>query len=182
MVKDLTRLSKFLAVVLRHSPEDFGIELDEQGYAPLDAVWMVIQGKFSNQYNMSDIETVVSEDSHRKKRYEIKGERIRAMYGHSKPEVTYPVCEPPELLYHGTNGSAVQMIRKQGLLSSGRQYVHMTTNRDNATVVAKRKTRKPIMLVIRAGEAFQSGIIFHHAESEHYLAKAIPPQFIEFPE
>lgn len=35
MKKDLTRLSKFLAVILRHSPEKFGIKLDEQGFTSL---------------------------------------------------------------------------------------------------------------------------------------------------
>lgn len=182
MAKDLKRLSKFLAVILRHSPEDFDIELDEQGYAPLATVWAKIQNKYGNQFVMSDLEKVIMGDQNGKKRYEIVGQQIRAMYGHSKPKVIYAAIEPPERLYHGTNSTAIKTIRKDGLLSLGRQYVHMTTNLNNAVVVAKRRTHKPIMLVIRAQEAYQTGIIFHHAEAEHYLAKAIPPQFIDFPE
>lgn len=182
MSKDLKRLSKFLAVVLRHSPEEFDIKLDDQGYAPLDAVWSVIQGKYKKRFEIVDLESIVSGDSRGKKRYEIVGEQIRAMYGHSKPKVVYPACEPPEMLYHGTNSTAIKVIRETGLLSLGRQYVHMTSNLDNARVVAQRKTRNPIILVIRAKEAYQSGIIFHQPESEHYLSKAIPPQFIDFPE
>ena len=143
MAKDLKRLSKFLAVVLRHSPEDFDIALDEQGFAPLDTVWTVIQGKYGRQFEMNDLETVVAGDQRGKKRYEIAGKQIRAMYGHSKPKVIYPACEPPDMLYHGTNSKAVKAIREEGLLSLGRQYVHMTTNLDNATVVAKRRTQNP---------------------------------------
>ena len=182
VANDLKRLSKFLAVVLRHSPEDFDIELDEQGYAPLDSVWTVIQDKYGNQYDMSDLEAIVAGDSRGKKRYEIIGEQIRAMYGHSKPKVIYPACEPPELLYHGTNGTALKTIRTEGLQSLSRQYVHLTSNLDNATVVAKRKTRKPIILVIRAMEAYHASVVFHQPESQHYLAKAIPAQFIDIPE
>jgi len=182
MANDLKRLSKFLAVVLRHSPEDFDIELDEEGYALLDAVWAVIDGKYGNQFEMVDLETIVAGDNRGKKRYEIVGEQIRAMYGHSKPKVIYPACEPPELLYHGTNGTALKTIRIEGLQSLGRQYVHMTSNLENATVVAKRKTRKPVILVIRAKEGYHAGVIFHQPESEHYLANAIPIQFIDFRE
>jgi len=131
---------------------------------------------------MADLETIVAGDQRGKKRYEIVGNQIRAMYGHSKPKVIYPACEPPEMLYHGTNYTAVKAIRKEGLLSQGRQYVHMTTNLDNARVVAKRRTQSPVMLVIRAQDAYQAGVVFHHAETEHYLAKTVPPQFIDFPE
>lgn len=182
MAKDLTRLSKFLSVVLRHSPEDFDIELDEQGYASLDTIWAVIQGKYGKQFDMSDLETVVTGDQRGKKRYEIVGKQIRAMYGHSKPKVIYPACEPPEMLYHGTNSEAAKAIRKEGLRSLGRQYVHMTSNLNNALVVAKRRTQNPVTLLIQAQDAYQAGIVFHHAETEHYLAKAIPAQFIVFPE
>jgi hypothetical protein len=31
-------------------------------------------------------------------------------------------------------------------------------------------------------QAHQVGIIFYHPEPQHYLAKAIPPEFIEFPD
>ncbi len=182
MAKDLKRLSKFLAVVLRHSPDDFGIELDEQGYTSLDSVWTVIEGRYGNQYELVDLETIVAGDNRGKKRYEIVGAQIRAMYGHSSPKVIYPACEPPELLYHGTNGTALKAIRHEGLQSSGRQYVHLTSNIDNATIVAKRKTRKPIILIIRAIEAHHRGVVFHQPENEHYLAKAIPAEFIDFPE
>lgn len=179
MSADHKRLSKFLAVVLRHSPEDFDIELDEQGYAPLAEVWSVIEKRYGTQYTVDDLTTVVDGDRQGKKRYEIVGEQIRAMYGHSKPKVIYPVVEPPEKLYHGTNAKAVKFIRKKGLKSLGRQYVHMTTNRNNAIVVAKRQTENPVMLVVRALEAHQAGIVFHQPEDEHFLAVAIPLEFID---
>lgn len=182
MSKNLTKLSKFLAVVLRHQPGDFGLALDNQGFTDLKKVWAIIQDKYGDAYVLSDLERVVEGDDRGKKRYEISGDRIRAMYGHSKPEVQYPEVEPPGILYHGTNRVAMKSIRKNGLESCARQYVHMTTNPDNATVVAKRRTESPVMLVIRATEAHESGIVFHQAEAEHYLAKAIPASFIDFPD
>lgn len=182
MNKDLSKLSKFLAVVLRHSPEAFGLSLDDEGFTPLDPVWQAIRAKYGNRYDEKDLLQVVAGDERGKKRYEIVRGKIRAMYGHSAPEVTYPEVEPPAFLYHGTNPKALAAIRKEGLTAQARQYVHMTTNLDNAQVVAKRRTTQPLILTIRAHEAYQAGTVFHHAETEHFLAKSIPPQFIDFPD
>jgi putative RNA 2'-phosphotransferase len=182
MSKDLIKLSKFLAVMLRHSPEDFGLKLDEAGFTALDSVWKAIRAKYGNRYDEDDLLQIVEGDERGKKRYEILNGRIRAMYGHSEPEIIYPPATPPEFLYHGTNPKALAAIRKEGLTSQARQYVHMTTNLNNAQVVAKRRTKEPLILSIRALEAHEAGTVFHHAETEHFLAKSIPPQFIDFPE
>jgi RNA:NAD 2'-phosphotransferase (TPT1/KptA family) len=55
MSKDLKKLSKFLAVILRHNPDDFGITLDEQGFTPVEPVWQVIQAKYGKQYDFADL-------------------------------------------------------------------------------------------------------------------------------
>lgn len=183
MAKDLKRLSKFLAVILRHNPSDFAIVLDEHGFAPLEPVWQAILAKYGKRYSYDDLETIVEGDQTGKKRYEILGDKIRAMYGHSQiREISYPPAIPPENLYHGTNAKAVEAIRETGLQAMNRQYVHLTCSLKNATNVAKRRTNQPIMLVVRALEAHEAGYIFHHAEEEHYLIKTIPAQFIDFPE
>ena len=34
----------------------------------------------------------------------------------------------------------------------------------------------------RPRQAAAAGVVFHHPEELHWLAKAVPPEFIEFPE
>ncbi|MEL6405924.1 MAG: RNA 2'-phosphotransferase [Chloroflexota bacterium] len=172
-------LSKFLAVILRHEPEKFGLALDEQGYASLDAVWDVIVARYGERYSQDDLASVVSGDARGKKRYEIVGKQIRAMYGHSKPKVIYPVVIPPATLFHGTNPTAYEQIREEGLQAQGRQYVHMTTHLDNAIVVAKRQTPTPIILIVDAQQAHADGIVFHQPEDAHFLARAIPAKYVQ---
>jgi len=172
------QLSKFLAVVLRHDPEKFGLVLDEQGYVALDAVWDVIVERYGERFSQDDLAEVVNGDARGKKRYEIVGTQIRAMYGHSKPMVIYPVVVPPATLYHGTNPEAYKRIRVEGLQAQSRQYVHMTTNLDNAIVVAKRQTQTPIILEIVAQVAHVEGIMFHQPEAEHFLARSIPATYL----
>ena len=181
--KRLKSLSKFLAVILRHKPHEFGLSLDEEGFAPLDEVWQVIKKKYGGRYFMRDLETVVAGDDSGKKRYEIRDNMIRAMYGHSlKNVIQYEAATPPDMLYHGTAIEILPKLRAEGLKAMSRQFVHLTTNTDIAGNVAGRHSRNTILLQIRARDAHDAGTVFHHAEEEHYLAKAIPPEFIVFPD
>jgi len=179
---DLVRLSKFLAVLLRHEPEKFGLTLDEEGFTETEGVWEQVNERFPARYDYKDLLTVVAGDQDGKKRYEIRGRQIRALFGHSTAEkISYPPATPPEILYHGTTDEALPFIREDGLKSLSRQYVHLAVNVVRAEKVAQRHQGKPVMLVVRAGEAHRAGIAFYNPEPEHYLADAIPPEFIEFP-
>jgi putative RNA 2'-phosphotransferase len=182
-MNDLIRLSKFLAVLLRHQPEKFGLTLDEEGFADTDLVWEQVNKRFPGRYTYTDLLRVVEGDQDRKKRYEIRGRHIRAMFGHSTPEkIVYPPAIPPEILYHGTASEALASIRADGLKSLSRQYVHLTSNKQRAETVGRRHKGKTVMLIIRAAEAHRAGTVFYHPEPEHFLAEAVHPEFIEFPD
>jgi len=179
---NLKRLSKFLALILRHKADDFNLELDADGFTELDHVWKLIETQYGKQYSLADLETVVAGDQNGKKRYEIRDHRIRAMYGHGQVrEISYPSIEPPEVLYHGTSQAVVNSILEIGLKSQGRQYVHLTTNLDIASNVGNRHSKNWIILTIRANKAYLAGILFHQAENEHYLSLHIPAHFIDLP-
>jgi putative RNA 2'-phosphotransferase len=180
---DLEKLSKFLAYVLRHSPEEANLTLDDQGFTPVDDLWAAVQKRFGDRYTWPDLLTIVEGDKTGKKRYEIDGRQIRALYGHNVAitEIAYEPAVPPALLYHGTNEKALKEIRKEGLKSLGRQYVHCTTSLQRATMVAQRRSDEIVMLEIQASVAHAAGIVFYHPEPEHYLVKAVPAEFIRFP-
>lgn len=86
---------------------------------------------------------------------------------------------PPEILYHGTTPGALPAIRKGGLRSMKRQYVHLSASIETATRVAERRTETAVILAVHAGEAARSGVEFFHPEPELYLAKAVPSQYID---
>lgn len=180
---DLEKLSKFLAYALRHNPQEFGLTLDEQGAAPVDDVWAAVTKRFKGRYEWPDLLAVVAGDKTGKKRYEITDGCIRALYGHNAAvaEVAYTPAVPPALLYHGTNADALPHIEREGLKALARQYVHLTTSRERALTVAQRRSDEIVMLEIAAGAAHATGLEFYHPEAEHYLTRAVLPQFIRFP-
>lgn len=156
--------------------------LDSQGFADFDAVREVVSRRSSDKYSEEDWLAVLDGQTDWKKRFEVIDGRIRALYGHSKVSpVEYPPVEPPSILYHGTNPQALESIRRQGLRSMKRQYVHLSRTIERAIKVGSRRTKQVILLKIRASEAHHSGISFYNPDPEHFLAKTIPPEFIDFP-
>lgn len=176
-----TQLSKFLALILRHQADKFDLQLDEDGFTDVKQVWQIIQKRYGNKFAYDDLLDVVNGDKHGKKRYEIVDGKIRAMFGHSKVrEIAYPPITPPQYLYHGTSMEATPSIKETGLQAQSRQYVHLTSNLDNARRVASRHSQNTIILRVNALDAYQDGIIFHQPEDEHLLCKYIPPKYIDF--
>lgn len=173
------RLSKLLALMLRHEPEQFGLTLDQNGFAPLNDVLRAVQTRKKwGATTLADIRYVVRNSD--KQRYEIAEDKIRARYGHSVTEkIEHEPIEPPQILYHGTSPNALDSIKTDGLCSMKRQYVHLSIEPEQAHMVGARHHPHPIILQVRAHEAWQNGVKFYQPEARLFLADEVPPEFIE---
>ncbi|MCP4543276.1 MAG: RNA 2'-phosphotransferase [Chloroflexi bacterium] len=178
----LTKLSKFLALILRHQPERFALELDDEGWASLSEVMEILHGlpnfRWASQANvMTLVEKGAGDGKHR---FQVEGKRIRSCYGHSIAQpILYEPCTPPEILYHGTFPDALVSIRREGLKPMERQYVHLSPDTATAIRVGIRHDARPVVLTIRATEAHAAGIEFYQADDAVYLTKRVPPDFLE---
>jgi len=176
------KLSKFLALILRHQPERFGLALDEEGWAALSEVMEILRGLPNFRWaTRADVMAVVEGGAgDDKRRFEVEGNRIRARYGHSMARpIRYEPCVPPSLLYHGTVPGALEAIRREGLKPMERQYVHLSPDREIALRIGVRYADAPVVLTIRAAEAHAAGVEFYQADEAVYLARHIPPEFVE---
>jgi len=177
--RQLSRISKFLSLVLRHRAHQFGLPMDDEGFVPLDELLEVIR----EQDGLEWVDRGVLErvgGNHVRKRFEIREDRARATYGHSfhKP-VRYPVIEPPEELYVGMPRNQSGMARSTGLQPDGRQYVHLTDDREEAVQVGQRRGQEADVIVVRAREAAAAGIRFHKATEGLFLSGPIPATYLE---
>lgn len=169
-------LSKFMSFVLRHKPQNFGLRLDSFGFVELGALLSVLQNRYGN-VQLSDIERVVKNCP--KRRFEIKGDKIRARYGHSiEVQLDTEPSEPPEYLYHGTSPAMRNTILSEGLKAMKRRYVHLSKSKEEAFQVGIRKSGNPIIFTIKAKEAFRNGINFYDMGIV-VLSEFVPIQFIE---
>jgi putative RNA 2'-phosphotransferase len=77
--RNLIKLSKFLALILRHQPERFALELDDEGWASLAEVMEILRGLPNFRWaTRADVMVVVEEGSgDGKRRFQVEGNRIR---------------------------------------------------------------------------------------------------------
>ena len=166
-------LSKTMSYALRHHPDEFNLTIDSQGFVYLDDLAGALD------VTIDDILDIVRTDS--KGRYEIRGNRIRCRWGHSINVDIDSIEEiPPENLFHGTSHQAYESIKTQGLLPMSRTLVHLSEKYITAHSVGSRHDECPVVLLIHAQDAYESGIRFFHApDTEMWFAQSIPPEFIE---
>ena len=112
---DLTRISRYLSLILRHKPWVAGVTLDRHGWADVEELLAGVSRKYP--INKEILEEIVRTDN--KQRYSFNDEKtkIQANQGHSIPvDVELPVVTPPPILYHGTGEKYMASIERQGLL------------------------------------------------------------------
>jgi putative RNA 2'-phosphotransferase len=180
--KSLTSTSKFLSLVLRHQPEVIGMQLDSEGWLPIDELIGNANRK-GNEFSLELLHDVVA--SCEKKRFSLSddGLKIRANQGHSVPDVELnlePVT-PPNQLFHGTVAAFIESIREQGLLKRSRNHVHLSADIETAKKVGARRG-KPLILTIRTEAMHESGHSFYLSANGVWLTDAVPAQFIQFPD
>ena len=178
---DYRRLSKFTARVLRHEPWRYELELDDQGWVPLDEFPSAVRRcQGWRHLDEADLRRMV--DVSDKKRYGIADGRIRAFYGHSvSGRLAREAAAPPPVLYHGTAREIVGAIRAEGLRPMRRQFVHLSTDVEIAQQVGRRKACRPVVLEIQALPAHLAGVRFFLGNDKVWLADRVPPKFITDP-
>lgn len=177
--RDLAQLSRLVSRVLRHAPWEYELEPDAAGWVRLDQLLAAIRGRGGLWSDVSRELVEAMIDGADKRRHELRGDKIRALYGHSLPgRIAKELAAPPEVLYHGTRPELVPSILASGLLPMGRQYVHLSVDGDTASAVGRRKCARPAVLRVRAGEAWLEGVSFYRGNERVWLADAVPARFV----
>jgi putative RNA 2'-phosphotransferase len=175
-----SQLSKVISHALRHEPWLYELELDDQGWVLVESLLISLRKERLEWASLEEADLVEMIKCSEKKRHEIKGKRIRALYGHSVPgKLLKESAEPPELLYHGTLIEMIGVIGSDGLLPMSRHYVHLSVDAETARQVGARKTKSPVILTIRAHEAYRRGIRFYRGNDHVWLADRVAPEFID---
>ena len=176
---DYTNLSRTVSHALRHKPEEYGLELDSEGWVGVGILLGALARQFPKWAALSEADLHHMIRLAPKRRHELRDGRIRALYGHSTAQrIERSANQPPETLYHGTDIRAVSRILIEGLKPRGRQHVHLSADEAFARAVGLRKNRHPRILVVRAGDAWRSGVAFYEGNQTVWLVDYVSPTFI----
>lgn len=176
---NLDALSRVVSHALRHEPWLYEMELDEEGWTPVESLLSALRIERAEWSELSadDLARMIAASS--KRRHEIHNDRIRALYGHSvdgKLKMTPAI--PPDVLFHGTSPDVLPQIRSAGLMPMKRQYVHLSTDEVTAIEVGRRKSKTPVILRVLAKDATANGVRFYECIEKVWLAKSVPPEFV----
>lgn len=171
-------VSKALSHALRHAPERYDLALDDNGWAPVEAVVEALRRvRRWPALTADDVAHVVATNS--KNRFELSDGRVRARYGHSIPErIALERRRPPAELFHGTTRDTAELILTAGLLPMSRQYVHMSIDTETAQTVGARKGSDVVILTVAAARAADAGVAFYLGNDATWLADSVPPEFL----
>jgi putative RNA 2'-phosphotransferase len=81
-------------------------------------------------------------------------------------------------LFHGTSPQAWVAIQREGLQPMGRQYVHLSADIVTAEQVGRRKSATPVILIVDAKRAHDSGTRFLQGNGVVWLANRVLPDYL----
>lgn len=177
--KQIKNTSKFLSLILRHSPQTIGLQLDENGWADVDEL-IKNSAKHRQHFTKGELEEIVAQNDKQRFAFNETHTKIRASQGHSiDVELNLVAQQPPEFLYHGTVAKFIDSIKKEGLQKMSRQHVHLSKDMDTAYRVGSRRGQ-PIILSIRSGDMYRDGHVFNLSDNGVWLTDQVPVTYIDF--
>ncbi len=163
-----------MSYLLRHNPEN--LKVDEEGFVDLDEFLLKLRERYDA--DKSFINEIVNRGDRR--RFEIVGNKIRALYGHSF-EVAVQLKEDKSIavLYHGTTLESALKILSEGLKPMKRKWVHLSPTKEIAIVVGRRRASEPVILEVDVKEARKDGLRFFKATERIFLCRRVPPKYLK---
>ncbi len=179
------RLSKLISFILRHSPESVGIKLSSDGWVRISDLVKGIKEVWVNREAYSwvteeHVKALAILDP--KGRFELRGEYIRATYGHSKGvkvRIGYDEDLSSKYLYHGTTSRNLSSILREGIKPMKRWFVHLTTDPEVACETGRRHGSDAVYILINVECLRSLGHRVFKASEVIRLTDYVPPKCIE---
>lgn len=174
------RISKFLALHLRHDPAGLGLELEPGGWVAVEALLAACARK-RRPISRAELEEVVRTSDKQRFAFDAAKTKIRANQGHSVDvDLQLTPAEPPPILYHGTGEGSLAAILRDGLSKMQRHHVHLSADAVTAHKVGARHGR-PAVLRVDAAAMAAAGIVFYRAANGVWLVDHVPPHYLSGP-
>jgi putative RNA 2'-phosphotransferase len=177
--EERVRLSKRMAGLLRHYPHRYGLRMSREGWVRIDDLVEALRKIPGFEWvRREHVLEVVETDE--KGRYEVRGDLIRARYGHSvRVEIEYEEPEkPPRILYHGTPARNLPSIMRHGILPGRRLWVHLSATLQDALETGRRHGVDVVVLLIDVECLRRKGYRVFKATDRVYLTEKVPPECI----
>ncbi|HTP54564.1 MAG TPA: RNA 2'-phosphotransferase [Thermoplasmata archaeon] len=177
--RELDHLGRVMTGILRHFPDRYGLAIDPQGWIDLPEIVRAIGRRHPAYHWLRPHHLVAIAETDAKGRYEVRGEKVRATYGHTlEVDLDLPTDNIPDYLYFPVTAEESAIVLEVGLKPSDRRKVHLSKTPAAARAAGKVRTPEPTILEIDAARAREVGIVIMQAGKTVYLADQIPPEVL----
>ena len=165
--------------MLGHRPDEFGLVPDIDGFVSLKELLKAIHEEEGWSYvRQSHInEVLLGKD---RPLFQFEDNSIRTVERQWKLDIRRAVTSLPKILFTPVRARAHPFVMDKGLRSDGERYLVLTSDRDMALRIGKRRDQKPVLLEVVAAEAQKRGVLFYQFDLL-FLSSQIPAKFITGP-
>lgn len=175
----IKELSSMMAYILGRGPYEFGLVPDSHGFITFkELLWAFHEEPGWTHVREGSIkEVLLSEERSLFEEFENK---IRAVERHWNLNLENPEKFVPKQLFHGIRKKAHPAALEKGLPFQQDRFIVLSSSREMAERLGKRRDRKPVILEINAAKALEQKIDFFRF-GDLFLAKELPPEYITGP-
>jgi len=164
---------------LAHKPDEFGLVPDKDGFVSVKELLQALHEEPEWGYvRKSHLQEAIIHSP--TGLFDLEEKRIRTTNRHWKYEHLSPTPPPQKVLYTPIRSRAHRHVFENGLKPSGKEWVVLSTERDIAVRIGKRKDPQPVILDIMASAAYRNGTPLYRFGSL-FLAKEISSEYISGP-
>ena len=176
--RELETLAKMLAYMLGHRADEFGLVLEEGGWAPLKQLLLALHEEPGfGRVRREDLERLAGFLS--PPCLEVAGERVRSL------DPRLPNCggtrtdRLPSSLYLAIPSKIHALVWEQGLKPPPGRELILARRPEMALRLGKRRANHPVPVTVQTQPAIRKGIVFQAYGEELFLASAaIPREFL----
>lgn len=172
-------LARLMLYILGHRPDEFGLVPDREGFVTYkEFLWAIHDEPGWSYVRKGHINEVLLGND--RNLFHPEENRIRALDKRWQLDLENPSQAPPKILFVGVRRKAHPIVMEKGLRSVEGRYIVLSSDRDMATRIGRRRDQKPVLLEIMAASAFEAGMLFYPF-GNLFLTKQIPASFITGP-
>ncbi|MDP6233066.1 MAG: RNA 2'-phosphotransferase [Candidatus Poseidoniaceae archaeon] len=174
--REANSVGRILALVLRHAPEKFNVDMDINGWVETRELSKSIADSRRHLHWVRawHFEAIANADE--KGRWQVENEMIRATYGHSiEIELDLPTDDIPDALYWPCESSEVESLLKFGILSGDRKHIHLSRTIGNALEAGHVRIGRPSIIEVDTIRAIADGHTIYRAGTTVFLTEEVPP-------
>lgn len=168
-----------MTYILGHRPYEFGLVPDLYGFIFFkELLWAFHEEPGWTHVREASIKEVLLSDD--RLLFETTDKMIRAIERRWNLDLENPEKSVPKQLFHGIRKKAHPATLEKGLPFRQDHYIVLSSSREMAERLGKRRDRKPVILEISAASALEHGINFYRF-GDLFLVKEVSPEYITGP-